>query len=243
MSFNADFMLAKGREKEKALESAKVQKEHRRAQVRKAQLLVYSKSSGRKLTEASEHRQRKKNYVKHLEQDVIELRQKISTAETEATGVRDENAAIRSVLSGFDIPLPPIVQPTAQRPPIDTQLSDLEFNNFQSPTKSAMGYQSAEDTNWSPSGSSSATVSVDFNDLIDAHCLVLSPTRAFIQDTPNPSNISSPPKNTLTTNRSEVARNLHERDGSQPAQNASYGSITPTTDPAIDFTAINFILA
>ncbi|KAF7889193.1 hypothetical protein EAF00_009493 [Botryotinia globosa] len=63
--------------------SSTAQKQHRRAQVRRAQI---------------EHRQRKENYVKHLEEDVIRLRGMIATTEDKSSALMKENRAIESML-------------------------------------------------------------------------------------------------------------------------------------------------
>ncbi|PQE13920.1 alanine racemase protein [Rutstroemia sp. NJR-2017a BBW] len=75
-------MIAK--DDEDGSKSAAAQKAHRRAQVRRAQI---------------EHRQRKQNYVKHLEEDVIRLREMIAAAENEASLLAKENGAMKSTLS------------------------------------------------------------------------------------------------------------------------------------------------
>ncbi|TGO67228.1 hypothetical protein BOTNAR_0046g00300 [Botryotinia narcissicola] len=68
--------------------SGTAQKQHRRAQVRRAQI---------------EHRQRKKNYVKHLEEDVIRLRGMIVTTEAESSALMKENRAMESTLPASGI--------------------------------------------------------------------------------------------------------------------------------------------
>ncbi|KAF7935391.1 uncharacterized protein EAE97_008298 [Botrytis byssoidea] len=68
--------------------SGTAQKQHRRAQVRRAQI---------------EHRQRKENYVKHLEEDLIRLRGMITTTEAESSALMKENIAIESTLAASGI--------------------------------------------------------------------------------------------------------------------------------------------
>ncbi|TGO87410.1 hypothetical protein BPOR_0228g00120 [Botrytis porri] len=65
------------------IKSGTSQKQHRRAQVRRAQI---------------EHRQRKQNYVKHLEEDAIRLRGMIATTKDESSALVKENKAIESTL-------------------------------------------------------------------------------------------------------------------------------------------------
>ncbi|APA15383.1 hypothetical protein sscle_14g101530 [Sclerotinia sclerotiorum 1980 UF-70] len=68
--------------------SATAQKQHRRSQVRRAQI---------------EHRQRKQDYVKHLEEDLIRLREMISATENESLTLVKENGAIKSTLSASGV--------------------------------------------------------------------------------------------------------------------------------------------
>lgn len=65
--------------------SAKEKAQLRRAQVRKAQI---------------QHRQRKANYIKQLELDVVRIREMISQTERETAALRRENEAIRTRLKG-----------------------------------------------------------------------------------------------------------------------------------------------
>ncbi|CAD6441196.1 28bd1940-3704-4454-8e38-2bdd7b33415c [Sclerotinia trifoliorum] len=68
--------------------SVTAQKQLRRAQVRRAQI---------------EHRQRKQNYVKHLEEDLIRLREIIAATENESSALMKENGAIKSTLSASGV--------------------------------------------------------------------------------------------------------------------------------------------
>ncbi|TGO07649.1 hypothetical protein BTUL_0257g00100 [Botrytis tulipae] len=76
------------KEENSEAKSGTAQKQHRRAQVRRAQI---------------EHRQRKENYVKHLEEDVIRLRGMIATTEDESSALMKENRAIESMLAASGI--------------------------------------------------------------------------------------------------------------------------------------------
>jgi hypothetical protein len=77
---------------ERSQESEQVAKNKRRAQVRKAQV---------------QHRQRKANYVKQLEDRIAGIRDEIAQAEGQRQVLRGENEAIRARLSGSAAPPPP----------------------------------------------------------------------------------------------------------------------------------------
>lgn len=77
---------------ERSQESEQVAKNKRRAQVRKAQV---------------QHRQRKANYVKQLEDSIAGIRDDIAQAEGQRQALRGENEAIRARLSGPAAPPPP----------------------------------------------------------------------------------------------------------------------------------------
>ncbi|KAF5871126.1 putative bzip-type transcription factor protein [Botrytis fragariae] len=80
--------LKTSKDENSEIKSGIAQKQHRRAQVRRAQI---------------EHRQRKQNYVKHLEEDVIRLRGMIAKTEDESSALMRENRAIESTLSASGI--------------------------------------------------------------------------------------------------------------------------------------------
>ncbi|KAF7886724.1 uncharacterized protein EAF02_003371 [Botrytis sinoallii] len=80
--------LKTSKDENSEIKAGTAQKQHRRAQVRRAQI---------------EHRQRKQNYVKHLEEDVIRLRGMIATTEDESLALMKENRAIESTLSASGI--------------------------------------------------------------------------------------------------------------------------------------------
>ncbi|KAF7897968.1 uncharacterized protein EAF01_008934 [Botrytis porri] len=75
--------LKTSKDENSEIKSGTSQKQHRRAQVRRAQI---------------EHRQRKQNYVKHLEEDAIRLRGMIATTKDESSALVKENKAIESTL-------------------------------------------------------------------------------------------------------------------------------------------------
>lgn len=167
-------------------------KQRRRAQVRKAQI---------------EHRQRKENYVKHLEQDVIDLREMIATATTQAVLFKHENEAIRATLSKSPsfVPAPstsavaqtPLSSPPApsapSQPPAQAPNSSyepLEFSSFNqdyslplAPPANNLEWPTEAITvsNYSPSNSSSL-VSTCFDEFIDTSCLQIMPILGVKQD-------------------------------------------------------------
>ena len=65
-------------------EAAKEKAQIRRAQVRKAQI---------------QHRQRKANYIKQLEQDIVQIREMITEAERQSKQLKNENAFMRKKLT------------------------------------------------------------------------------------------------------------------------------------------------
>ncbi|RDW89307.1 hypothetical protein BP6252_01339 [Coleophoma cylindrospora] len=76
-------------------------KQHRRAQVRKAQI---------------EHRQRKANRLKELEQEIVQLRSMITAVENDGGRLRKENRCMREILSGAEISMPAHISPPRMSP-------------------------------------------------------------------------------------------------------------------------------
>ncbi|RDW70328.1 hypothetical protein BP5796_08725 [Coleophoma crateriformis] len=76
-------------------------KQHRRAQVRKAQL---------------EHRQRKANHLKELEQEIVQLRNMITAVENDGGRLLKENRCMREILSGAAILMPAHISPPRMTP-------------------------------------------------------------------------------------------------------------------------------
>ncbi|KAK0099764.1 hypothetical protein ONS96_008260 [Cadophora gregata f. sp. sojae] len=98
-------------------------KQRRRAQVRKAQI---------------EHRQRKENHIKHLEQEVIDLREKIAQAETQSVLFKHENIAIKTTLQDSRITIPsPAPATSSPNNCTDIQIPDNQFQfDFNSQSQS-----------------------------------------------------------------------------------------------------------
>ena len=86
----------------------------------------------------SEHRQRKENHIKHLEQEVIELREKIAQAETQSVLFKHENIAIKTTLQNSRIPLPaPLPATSSPSNRTEVQVPDDQFQfDFGSQTQS-----------------------------------------------------------------------------------------------------------
>lgn len=222
--------------KEEAGPSSKSQKEHRRAQVRKAQ---------------KEHRQRKENYVKHLEQDVIRLREMISAVEIESTVIRKENLDIKLSLSKANISTSTLNDPATfhpsspdRSPSTFQQAGDIaphsNLNEFQSPEQNMQ---------WSSSVSSGSIVTVNFDDLIDTGYLQVSPESDFAPvDIINSPDIFNFPTNTFAPNHSESApnpsrpHNQHTRQRSNASGIVSSSTSMPN-QPDTSSIALNFILA
>ncbi|KAN0102970.1 hypothetical protein V8E51_011283 [Hyaloscypha variabilis] len=145
--------------------SALTQKQRRRAQVRKAQI---------------EHRQRKENYVKHLEEDVINLREMIAQAETQSVLFKHENEAIKATLLSSSIPIPTIA-------PVPRSLSERDLDNLislnleQHSQSNFSNSGSPQNSQWQSNNSSSGSlVSMTFDEMIDASCLQITPPSNFV---------------------------------------------------------------
>ncbi|KAG0648567.1 hypothetical protein D0Z07_5398 [Hyphodiscus hymeniophilus] len=212
---------------------AKSQKEHRRAQVRKAQIL-------------SEHRQRKENLIKHLEEDVINLREMISTVESDTLGLKQENACLKSTLSKSNIPATTVPLPNLQ--PIQQRHSPSGVpTNFQSPQReirnSNAEFDSLQQSNW-PSNSSSSNVSVTFDEFIEKSVLQVSPHGSFDNDVvSNAPEVLNLPASTFSQHpRTAASSNdsLQKPLPHLPGQSAPSAS---SSKPDISTAAINFILA
>ncbi|KUJ20019.1 uncharacterized protein LY89DRAFT_682824 [Mollisia scopiformis] len=134
------------------------QKQRRRAQVRKAQI---------------EHRQRKENYVKHLEQDVINLREMIAQAETESVLVKFENEGIKSVLKKANVNIP-TSPPTAQSPPPPQQDDFDDFMDF----TSFLAEPHQSDFGSSSNSPHDMLINTTFDEWIDSTILQISPTHS-----------------------------------------------------------------
>ncbi|KAI9650413.1 hypothetical protein NHQ30_000427 [Ciborinia camelliae] len=195
----ATLMRMAAKDEDGETKSAAAQKQHRRAQVRRAQI---------------EHRQRKQNYVKHLEEDVIRLREMIAATENESSALMKENRMIKSTLSAAGVknfsnvqsknPKLPRNQPTIFLPPQEydsfSSLTISESKQSKRPSITPIDYERENDrlssyisdmltqdssplTNYFPNGqdvpykSSTSTglhVNIQFNEFVNAPCLYLS---------------------------------------------------------------------
>ncbi|KAJ8068442.1 hypothetical protein OCU04_003998 [Sclerotinia nivalis] len=228
--------------------SATAQKQHRRAQVRRAQI---------------EHRQRKQNYAKHLEEDLIRLREMIAATENESSTLMKENGAIKSTLSASGVKYLSNVRsqnqklpgnkPTIFLPPREyDSLSDLTITDStqKRPTITPVNYETENDrlssyisdmltpqdntpvTNYFSNSqdvphSSTWTgshISIQFDEFINASCLQLSePSNSFYRG-PGAVDLSKP---------------LPPLPGQVPASQ----NTTRKPSPDLSIVAMNFILA
>ncbi|KAL3425639.1 hypothetical protein PVAG01_02430 [Phlyctema vagabunda] len=162
-------------DKDKDNLTAQTQKQHRRAQVRKAQI---------------EHRRRKKDYTKELEQTVTHLRELIASTESETVILRKENTSIKETLAHSNIQYSD-TSPTN----IDWIMSDYQ------------------------NGQQSTNVNIDYDPLVQAECLqvqtecTLSNAQPFRPGNPS-TNTSSKPTGPMPDflkirpNQSDVAINF-----------------------------------
>ena len=171
----------------------------------------------------SEHRQRKENHIKHLEQEVIELREKIAQAETQSVLFKHENIAIKTTLQNSRIPLPaPLPATSSPSNRTEVQVPDDQFQfDFGSQTQSlthspAQSQQPNSDIDSNmlsstdeffnlPSPTSLAwltnttLVRTTFDPFLDDECLQISPAGSF------PMSIDTAPSITSNTNINNVS--------------------------------------
>jgi len=144
-------------------------KQRRRAQVRKAQI---------------EHRQRKENYVKHLEQDVVNLREMIAQAETQSVLFKHENESIKTTLLSSHIPIPTIAPVSKSVSEQNTDVTSSTPISQEQPSQSDFSISgSPQNSQWQSNTSpSNSLVSMTFDDIIDASCLHITPPSNFVPD-------------------------------------------------------------
>jgi hypothetical protein len=158
----------------------------------------------------------------------------ISTTETEASVVKQENDAIRKALSKTGIP----VSSPEQDPFI------INFQPQQNPSQSlAASLPDPQDVLWQSDSLMKSIVSVNFDDTIKASCLHMDPLNTY---DPSPAILNSPdifgsfssPYN-LTSPQSAVSSSKSPQKAPSPQPKPQ------TRDPKQDIstTAINFILA
>ncbi|KAH8683326.1 hypothetical protein BGZ60DRAFT_399909 [Tricladium varicosporioides] len=214
-----------GKENDDPAQAALDAKQHRRAQVRKAQI---------------EHRQRKANYVKQLEQDVIDLREMIAAAEAEALAAKQENEAIRQAMLNSNINPPPSNIEQLPIPQQDTFVFDIQSQSQDTPNFSSNPSPSQQ---WPSSDTSpNSHVSIGYDDFVDANCLQISPFDTY---DPAPEIISSPdifgsfPNSSVATPpQAFSASNMATANHASPPQESKHDQ-----DPDLETIAINFILA
>ncbi|KAH6684147.1 hypothetical protein B0J14DRAFT_646059 [Halenospora varia] len=216
-----------GKENNDPAQAALDAKQHRRAQVRKAQI---------------EHRQRKANYVKQLEQDVIDLREMIAAAEVEALAAKQENEAIRSAMLNFNINPPP--SSIKQLPTVQQDAFVFDFQSQSQDTPSNFSSNLSPTQQWLSSDTSpNSHVSIGYDDFVGASCLQISPFNAY---DPAPEIISSPdifgsfPNNPLAASPQTLPNSAQPTSTpTSPPQNTNQDQ----QHPDLETIAINFILA
>jgi hypothetical protein len=139
--------------------------------------------------EYSLHRQQKKNYVKFLEQDVIRLREMISAMQSEAVAFHHENAAIKDALAQRGVQASPGRLPNPDFPRTTSALEAAALQYNQQPLE-----QSLE---WARHSSPSSSISVTFDERMDASCLHVSPASDFTSQHTFP--VNPPPSSTIDT--------------------------------------------
>ena len=196
----------------------------------------------------SEHRQRKETYQRDLEQEIVNLREMITTATTQSALFKHENMVIRDTLSKSQIPvtlsdLGPIPTPstlatlsTAPTPAII--LPDLQ----QRWTKSGQSLVSDESpwlTNSIPplSTSSSSLVSIGYDDVINASCLRISSPNFLFPSTEEDQSIFSIDPSTTTDAYTHLTSQIGPEDPTR------IRSVVGSEEEDLEITAINFILA
>ena len=201
------------------------------------------------LTTHREHRQRKENYVKHLEQDVINLREMIAREETHAVLFKHENEAIKSALLSSSIPVPTIA-------PVTSSVSGQHFDMIiptnlpeQYPQSDFKVSGSPQNSQWQSSTlSGGSVVSMTFDEMIDASCLHITSPSNFIPDNeismtspdifnlpPNPYAAPTPPSSFLLNPQPSKALPKLPDEATAPVSQAVLKGLSTI--------AINFILA
>jgi len=191
---------------------------------------------------SSEHRQRKQNYIKHLEQDVIRLREMIQTTQTEATAIKQENNSIQTILTKHNVL-------AGKFPSGDTQAlpesdSTTTFMTLQPAKDMAIPSRS--------SNSSFSNISIIFDDAIDASCLQTSAPGSFNNmtslDSPDifkfPSHAMSqisPQAASHTSQPPQTSQQLQKPLPQLPGHSTPDSSTLPPPD--LSTIAISFVLA
>ncbi len=174
--------------------------------------------------------------MKHLEQDVIDLREMIAKAETQSVLFKHENIAIKTALQNQNIPLPATsdLQTQVPQPILSAQETDRgNLESLQQDSSPGDFSPSEQDMAWMMNDS---IVSTTFDPFLNDECLHISSVNSFTQssnDVPMP----SPDIFNLTSMN-------HIPSGEQQRQQPSSTSPQPVaTDEDISQIAINFILA
>jgi hypothetical protein len=178
------------------------------------------------LTSFSEHRQREKNLIKFLEQDVVVWRQKIAALEEETVSVQAENDSLKTLVSSYNIRItassspPSIAHRRANsgvntlRPQKQQDLSNLSLQRNPSPT---------------------TTVSVSFDANINFTCLHLQ------EQFPNPN--QAPPIDSPDIFNFPLHNPQQTQHNPQNTTTISHSSQTHSHQELLAEIAVNFILA
>jgi hypothetical protein len=135
------------------------------------------------LTRHREHRQRKENYVKHLEEDVINLREMIAQAETQSVLFKHENEAIKATLQSSSIPILTIAPVTRSVSEQNSEPATAPNPTEQYPQNNFNISGSPQNSQWqSDTSSNHSLVSIIFDELINASCLQITPPTNFAPD-------------------------------------------------------------
>lgn len=229
------------------------QKEHRRAQVRRAQKsdisCAFFVPSAHVLTMTDRHhRQQKKNYVKFLEEDVIRLREMISVVENETAIFRNENAAMKSTLSRNGVQAAPdqLLAIDSQVPTRITSSADGRTNlhtNYPMPLDESNSPQHRSPWGTLSAATSSSTISIGYDDRIRAKRLRVSPASDEGSQNLHVSTRSPPPA-TFDAMQDLTLPDPASCFADPPPQFANFG-VLETMPRQLDssFDGINFILA
>lgn len=222
-----------------------------------------------KLIYQSEHRQRQKNLVAHLEHDLIQLRENIAIATTQSVLFKHENIAMKDLLTENNVVIPPL---TTAPLPVPTSTSSLSKTSTSPQERSTAQEFDLMDVEQSNGGNGkeeglelsdeemvwlmdSAVVRTEFDPWIGSEVLQIQP--AAIKPTTQTHSHAHPQSQPQAQRPQTQSRN-HKQSGSinfshktQPLQqlHQQYQAIAALNPPPlpseddIATVAINFILA
>lgn len=194
------------------------------------------------------HRQQKKNYIKFLEEDVIRLRDMISVVESETVIYQQDNAAMRSTLTMNGVQTVPVQLPVLDLQPLSSAAVSGDHLSLQGGSPNQIGasqplQQSPQWTTHSDYSPSTTSISVGFDEQINANRLRVSP----VSDSG-----SQRLRNTVPTTYTSNVEYVPEfpdpsalfADPPPQFANLDIGALeTMPSQPETSFVGINFILA